>query len=151
MSINSSDYWREHLTMVADQIDALLHATGLSWDIEGTGGGCDALVAYFEHPADIGKESPRLAYAMLTSDLSVPEIGVDSFATLGWYDNAEELSDAVAFADFGDEYGAPMVLAELVDFVAETLNGWGFLRFTSEARATRPMGAGFLYVRGIYA
>ena len=113
--------------MIHEQIDLLLHMTGLSWDIEGTGGGCDALVAYFEHPADIGKESPRLAYAMLTSDLSVPEIGVDSFATLGWYDNAEELSDAVAFADFGDEYGAQMVLAELVDFVAETLEGWGLL------------------------
>ena len=112
---------------IHEQIDLLLHMTGLSWDIEGTGGGCDALVAYFEHPADIGKESPRLAYAMLTSDLSVPEIGVDSFATLGWYDDAEELSDAVAFADFGDEYGAPMVLAELVDFVADTLNGWGLL------------------------
>ena len=112
---------------IHEQIDLLLHATCLSWDIEETGGGCDALVAYFEHPADIGKESPRRAYAMLTSDLSVPQIGVDSFATLGWYDNAEELSDAVAFASFGDEYGAPMLLDALVDFVAETLEGWGLL------------------------
>ena len=112
---------------IHEQINALLQATRLSWDIEGTGGGCAALVAYFDNPADIGKESPRLAYAMLTSDLSVPEIGVDSFVTLGWYDDAEELSDAVAYADFGDEYGAPMVLAELVAFVAETLNGWGLL------------------------
>jgi hypothetical protein len=112
---------------IHEQIDLLLHATGLSWDIEGTGGGCDALVAYFEHPADVGNESPRLAYAMLTCDLSVPEIGVDSFATLGWYDNAEELSEAVAYADFGDEYGAPMLLDALVDFVAETLSGWGVI------------------------
>ena len=127
MSIDSNDYWREHLTMVADQIDALLHATGLDWTHDDTGGGHDCLRATFDNPDDYGDEYPRSAYVMLTCDASVVEIGHDRYACLGYYPDANRYDDATREAYLNDESFPPLTLDQLVDFVAETLEGWGVL------------------------
>ena len=113
--------------MVADQIDALLHATGLDWTHDDTGGGHDCLRATFDNPDDYGDEFPRSAYVMLTCDASVVEIGSDRYATLGYYENADLYDDETRIAYLNDESFPPLTLDQLVDFVAETLQGWGLL------------------------
>lgn len=127
MSIDSADYWRAHLAMIDEQIDALLHATGLSWERESTGGGHDCLMAIFDNPDDYGDEYPRSAYVMLTCDASVVEICHDRYACLGYYEDSNRYDDATRMAYLNDESHPPLTLDQLVDFVAETLNGWGLL------------------------
>jgi hypothetical protein len=128
MSVGSSDRsWAEHLDMIAQQIDALLHATGLDWTYEETGGGHDCLQAWFPNPDDYGDEYPRMAYVMLTCDASVVEIEQDRYACLGYYEDSQKYDDSTREAIIGDESRPPLSLDDLVDFVAETLNGWGLL------------------------
>lgn len=128
MSVGSSNRsWAEHLDMIAQQIDALLHATGLDWTHDDTGGGHDCLRATFDNPDDYGDEYPRSAYVMLTCDASVVEIDHDRYACLGYYPDANRYDDATREAYLNDESHPPLSLDDLVDWVAETLNGWGLL------------------------
>lgn len=104
---------------IDQQIDALLHATGLSWELENTGGGHDALIAYLN--------DEQSAFVMLTCDASVVRVGRDRFACLGLYSDYECGSEAERMAYLNDESHPLLTLDELVDFVAETLQGWGVL------------------------
>ncbi|CAB5222493.1 hypothetical protein UFOVP366_5 [uncultured Caudovirales phage] len=115
----------QYFAKVNEQIDALNRATDLVWDWEHTGGGCDALVCAFPNPSDFGEESPRLAYVMLTCDASVVQVDRDRYAMLGYYADYYESDEADKEAYLNDESHPPLTLVELVDFVAETLQGWG--------------------------
>jgi len=110
---------------IDEQIDRLLHATGLSWELEQTGGGCDALVACVLRDVDLN--DPKTAYVMLTRDASVVRIGRDRFAMLGYYSDYETSCEADRMAYLNDESFPPLTMDELVDFVAETLSGWGVI------------------------
>lgn len=114
-----------YLDAIDEQIDRLLHATGLSWEHDDTGGGHDCLRAWFPNPDDYGDDYPRMAYVMLTSDASVVEIGQDRYACLGYYEDSEKYDDATREAYLNDESFPPLTMDQLVDFVAETLSGWG--------------------------
>jgi hypothetical protein len=112
---------------IDEQIGALDRATGLVWELENTGGGCDALVTYFQSSADHALDRPRVAYAMLTCDASVVRVGRDRFAMLGYYSDYATSCEADRMAYLNDESMPPLTMDELVDFVAETLSGWGVL------------------------
>ena len=114
----------EFRLMVASQIDELTAATGLVWSHDDTGGGHDALFAYFDHPADYGMEYPRLAYVMLTCDASVVEIGSDTYATLGFYPDSRAYTDWQDMGELGDEGGDILTLDRLVGFVGKCLSDW---------------------------
>jgi hypothetical protein len=117
----------QYFKAVNEQIDALNRATGCTWDWEHTGGGCDALVTYFQNSADYALENPRIAYAMLTCDASVVQVGRDRYAMLGYYSDYETSCEAEREAYLNDESMPPLTLDELVAFVAETLRGWGIV------------------------
>jgi hypothetical protein len=61
---------------------------------------------------------------MITSDSSAPVVGVDTFVTLGLYPDYQETSEWDNFAEFGDEYGEPFTLEELLVFVINKLDEW---------------------------
>jgi hypothetical protein len=115
----------DYVTMIKRQMNALHIATGLNWEHEGTGGGCDALVAYFDNPNDDGSDYVRTAYVMLTCDAGVIELGRDTYATLGFYSDSQDCDQAEEYASLGDEKGAPLELDALVAFVADHLVAWG--------------------------
>ena len=110
---------------IDEQIGALTRATGLVWELENTGGGHDALVAYFL--CDVDLNDPMTAYVMLTCDASVVRVGRDRFAMLGYYSDYETSYEADRMAYLNDESMPPLTMDELVDFVAETLSGWGVI------------------------
>jgi hypothetical protein len=104
---------------IDEQIDRLLHATGLPWELENTGGGHDALIAYLN--------DDQTSFVMLTCDASVVRVGRDRFACLGLYSDYECGGDPQSMAYLNDESFPPLTLDQLVDFVAETLRGWGVI------------------------
>ena len=108
-----------YMEMVNYQIGALDLATGFNWEHIGTGGNCDALVAYYGDEGDSG-------YVMLTCDACVIELGSDTYGTIGLYTHEDEC-EAEDFASFGDEYGQPLALAEIVSSVVDALKVWGLL------------------------
>jgi hypothetical protein len=110
---------------IDEQIGALTHATGLSWELENTGGGHDALVAYFLRDVDLN--DPTTAYVMLTCDASVVRVGRDRYAMLGYYSDYETSCEAEREAYLNDESFPPLTMNELVNFVAKTLRGWGIV------------------------
>lgn len=107
----------EYFDAIDEQIDALLHATGLVWELENTGGGHDALKVYLN--------DDQTSFVMLTCDASVVRVGRDSFACLGLYIDYDCGCDASRMAYLNDESFSPLTLDQLVDFVAVTLQGWG--------------------------
>jgi hypothetical protein len=114
-----------YLDAIDEQIDALNRATGLIWELLHTGGGHDALVAYFKNWVDEGDKFER-SYLMLTCDASVVVIGEDRYAMLGFYLD-DDTCEADLDAYLNDESAPLLTMTELVDFVAETLKGWGFI------------------------
>ena len=106
------------MTTTNDLERSLYSATGIEWEFESTGGGCTALTAR-RYPGD-----PNSAYVMLTSDLSAPEIGVDTFAELGLYPDFEECSEWQDYAVLGSEDSEPFTLEELLIFVINKLDEW---------------------------
>jgi hypothetical protein len=113
---------------IDEQIDALTRATGLPWEHDDTGGGHDALFVYFDHPDDYGKESPRVAYVMLTCDASVVDIGRDRHACLGFFPDSHMWTDSQAEATIGDEYDPRILtLDDLCNFVGQWLRRWGVI------------------------
>jgi len=115
----------EYVERVNVLAGALNLATGLEWEHESTGGGCDALVTYVVNPSDVDSESPRVAYVMLTCDAQVIDLGRDSFAVLGFYPDATELDEADELAWLGNDEREPLALDEIVDFVGDYLTAWG--------------------------
>jgi len=110
---------------IDEQIDALTRATGLPWELQNTGGGHDCLQAWFPNSADHALDRPRVAYVMLTCDASVVRVGRDRYACLGYYEDSQKYDDVTRMAYLNDESMPPLTLDKLVDFVAETLRGWG--------------------------
>lgn len=116
----------EYVERVNVLAGALTLGTGIEWEHESTGGGCDALVAYVVNPSDFGSETPRVAYLMLTCDAQVIDLGRDSFAVLGFYPDATELGEADELAYLGDDdRKTALALDEIVDFVGDYLTAWG--------------------------
>lgn len=115
----------EYFAAIDEQIDALLHATGLMWELENTGGGHDALVSYLVDEDGDGVRLVRRDFLMLTCDASVVRIGRDRYAMLGLYLDEANSCEAERMAFLNDESHPPLTLGQLVDFVAETLQGWG--------------------------
>lgn len=106
------------MTITNDLERSLYSATGLVWEFWHTGGGCTALIARRD------PTNENSAYVMLTSDSSVPEIGVDNAVTLGLYPDYQETTEWEDYAEFGDEYGQPFTLEEFLVFVINKLDEW---------------------------
>ena len=110
---------------IDEQIDALVQATGLMWELENTGGGHDALVSYLVDEDGDGVRLVRRDFLMLTCDASVVRVGRDRYAMLGLYLDEANSCEAERMAFLNDESHPPLTLNQLVEFVAETLQGWG--------------------------